>query len=52
MLPGRIEHGRQAVELLLAKDQAQAEHMGVRVDGNNTQRQELDKDMTRDALGI
>jgi single-stranded-DNA-specific exonuclease len=47
---GRIEHGRQAVELLLAKDQAQADQMGLRVDGNNTQRQELDKDMTRDAL--
>lgn len=47
---GRIEHGRQAVELLLAKDQAQAEHIGVRVDGNNTARQELDKDITRSAL--
>ena len=49
---GRIEHGRQAVELLLAKDQAQADQMGLRVDGNNTQRQELDKDMTRDALAF
>ncbi|HRH71114.1 MAG TPA: single-stranded-DNA-specific exonuclease RecJ [Flavobacteriales bacterium] len=47
---GRIEHGRQAVELLLAKDQAQADQMGLRVDGNNTARQELDKDMTREAL--
>lgn len=47
---GRIEHGRQAVELLLAKDQAQADQMGLRVDGNNTQRQELDKDITRSAL--
>lgn len=47
---GRIEHGRQAVELLLAKDQAQAEHIGLRVDGNNTARQELDKDITRSAL--
>lgn len=47
---GRIEHGRQAVELLLARDQAQAEHIGVRVDGNNTARQELDKDITRSAL--
>ncbi len=47
---GRIEHGRQAVELLLAKDQVQADQMGLRVDGNNTHRQELDKDMTRDAL--
>lgn len=48
---GRIEHGRQAVELLLAKDQAQAEHIGVRVDGNNTARQELDKSITESALG-
>lgn len=47
---GRIEHGRQAVELLLAKDQSQADHIGVRVDGNNTARQELDKDITRSAL--
>lgn len=47
---GRIEHGRQAVELLLAKDQAQADQMGLRVDGNNTARQELDKDITRSAL--
>ena len=47
---GRIEHGRQAVELLLAKDLAQAEHMGIRVDGNNSQRQVLDKDMTAEAL--
>ncbi|MEZ4738380.1 MAG: single-stranded-DNA-specific exonuclease RecJ [Flavobacteriales bacterium] len=49
---GRIEHGRQAVELLLAKDQAQADQIGLRVDGSNTQRQELDKDMTRDALDL
>ena len=49
---GRIEHGRQAVELLLAKDQSHADQMGLRVDGNNTQRQELDKDMTRDALDL
>lgn len=47
---GRIEHGRQAVELLLAKDQAQADQMGLRVDGSNTARQELDKDMTGDAV--
>ncbi len=47
---GRIEHGKQAVELLLAHDMAQAEQMGLRVDGNNSQRQELDKDITRQAL--
>ena len=47
---GRIEHGRQAVELLLARTEAQAEQIGLRVDGNNTARQELDKDITRSAL--
>lgn len=47
---GRIEHGRQAVELLLAKDQEQADQIGLRVDGNNTARQELDKNITESAL--
>jgi len=47
---GRIEHGKQAVELLLAHEQSQADEIGLRVDGNNSHRQELDKEMTRDAL--
>lgn len=47
---GRIEHGRQAVELLLARSEGQAEQIGLRVDGNNTARQELDKDITHSAL--
>lgn len=47
---GRVEHGRQAVELLLAHDQGQADDIGLRVDGNNSHRQELDKEMTREAL--
>lgn len=47
---GRIEHGKQAVELLLAHEQQQADEMGLRVDGNNSHRQELDKEMTREAL--
>jgi single-stranded-DNA-specific exonuclease len=47
---GRIEHGRQAVELLLAQDEKQAQDVGRRVDGNNSHRQELDKEITRDAL--
>lgn len=47
---GRIEHGRQAVELLLAHDQRQADEMGLRVDGNNSHRQELDREMTREAV--
>ncbi len=47
---GRIEHGRQAVELLLAHDNIQAQQMGLRIDKNNTERQGLDKDITRQAL--
>lgn len=47
---GRIEHGRQAVELLLSHDQKQADQIALRVDGNNVQRQALDKEMTLDAL--
>lgn len=47
---GRIEHGKLAVELLLAHEQSQADEIGLRVDGNNSHRQELDKEMTREAL--
>lgn len=47
---GRIEHGKQAVELLLAHEQRLADEIGSRVDGNNSHRQELDKEMTREAL--
>ena len=47
---GRIEHGRQAVELLLAQDITQADQIALRVDGHNTHRQELDKDITRESL--
>ncbi|MBL7981654.1 MAG: single-stranded-DNA-specific exonuclease RecJ [Flavobacteriales bacterium] len=49
---GRIEHGRQAVELLLSHDQKQADQIALRVDGNNVQRQALDKEMTLDALDL
>ncbi|MBK8339317.1 MAG: single-stranded-DNA-specific exonuclease RecJ [Flavobacteriales bacterium] len=47
---GRIEHGRQAVELLLAHDKPQAEQMSARIDRNNVQRQDLDKEITRGAM--
>lgn len=49
---GRIEHGQQAVELLLARDLQEAEQIALRVDAHNVQRQELDKDITREALGM
>jgi single-stranded-DNA-specific exonuclease len=47
---GRIEHGQQAVELLLSHDLSQAEQIGLRIDKNNSQRQDLDKEITRQAL--
>ena len=47
---GRIEHGQQAVELLLSHDQSQAEQIGLRIDKNNSHRQDLDKEITRQAL--
>ena len=47
---GRIEHGKQAVELLLAHDLDEAVNIGLRVDSNNTARQVLDKDITEQAL--
>lgn len=47
---GRIEHGKRAVELLLAHEQAQADATALLVDGNNSHRQELDRNMTQEAL--
>lgn len=47
---GRIEHGSQAVELLLSHDMRHAQEIGLRIDKNNTDRQGFDKDITRQAL--
>ncbi len=49
---GRIEHGQQAVELLLAKDGNEAANIAQRVDGNNATRQGFDKAITEQALGL
>ena len=49
---GRIEHGRQAVELLLSHELSQAEQIGLRIDRNNSARQDLDKEITRHALEL
>lgn len=49
---GRIEHGRQAVELLLSHDLQQAREIGNRVNENNTRRQDLDKEITQHALEL
>lgn len=47
---GRIEHGKLAVELLLSSNEGEAQQIGLRVDSNNSHRQELDKDITRAAM--
>ncbi|MGV9012407.1 MAG: single-stranded-DNA-specific exonuclease RecJ [Flavobacteriales bacterium] len=49
---GRIEHGQQAVELLLAKSANEAENIGKRIDGNNSARQDLDRAITEEALDL
>ncbi|MBL7984819.1 MAG: single-stranded-DNA-specific exonuclease RecJ [Flavobacteriales bacterium] len=49
---GRIEHGQQAVELLLSHEMTQAEQIGLRIDKNNSQRQDLDKEITRQAMEL
>ncbi|MCO5276076.1 MAG: single-stranded-DNA-specific exonuclease RecJ [Flavobacteriales bacterium] len=47
---GRIEHGQQAVELLLARTSTEAANIAQRVDSNNATRQGLDKSITEQAL--
>lgn len=49
---GRIEHGQQAVELLLARNGNEAGNIAKRVDANNATRQGLDKAITEQALGL
>lgn len=49
---GRIEHGQQAVELLLAKEANEAENIARRIDANNAARQDLDKAITEQALNM
>jgi len=49
---GRIEHGQQAVELLLSRDPGQAGQIGLRIDANNSRRQGLDKEITQQALAM
>lgn len=49
---GRIEHGQQAVELLLAKDEKEADGIANLVDANNLMRRELDKTITDEALAM
>lgn len=49
---GRMEHGQQAVELLLAKSAGEASNIANLVNANNLKRQDQDKAITDEALGM
>lgn len=47
---GRMEHARQAVELLLADDMATAQHLAQELERVNNDRRKLDREICDDAL--
>lgn len=49
---GRIESGKQAVELLIAKDEEIAKNHGFDINEKNSTRKELDSSITEQALSI
>ncbi|MFN5324515.1 MAG: single-stranded-DNA-specific exonuclease RecJ [Bacteroidota bacterium] len=49
---GRIESGRQAVELLIAQNDQEAARHGQAIDVNNTKRKGLNESITKDALSL
>lgn len=49
---GRIEHGKRAVELLIDKDSGSVSTLGKRIIDHNTERKELDKQTTEEALSL
>lgn len=49
---GRIESGRQAVELLIAESDLEAARHGQAIDVNNTKRKGLNESITKDALAL
>jgi single-stranded-DNA-specific exonuclease len=49
---GRIESGRQAVELLIAESDLEAARHGQAIDINNTKRKGLNESITKDALAL
>ena len=49
---GRIEHGQQAVELLLSRNASEAENIGKLIDANNSTRQDFDRTTTEQALEL
>ena len=49
---GRIDHGRKAVELLIADTEAAAQEVSLHVNVQNGKRKDLDKLITEEALAI
>ena len=49
---GRIEHGNKAVELLVQQDFSIAKEKADYIDNHNFTRKELDKSITKEALGM
>lgn len=49
---GRIEHGKKVVELLTTPNEDLANQIASEIDKNNTDRKDLDKQITAEALGI
>lgn len=49
---GRMASGRQAVELLIAQTEQEANTLGRVIDENNTKRKGLNESITRDALDL
>lgn len=47
---GRIEHGKSAVKLLLAKDAIEANDFAKNLNDNNLSRKEIDSSMTEEAI--
>lgn len=47
---GRMESGRVAVELLTAKDEAEAERIGTEINQYNNERKSIDREITQEAL--
>lgn len=49
---GRMQSGREAVDLLVCRDASQAMEMAKAIDQYNTERKELDKQITDEAVAI
>lgn len=49
---GRIETGNKAVEILVAEDVGNASQAGLKINQLNTDRKELDRSITKEALAI